>query len=121
MCRLGCCTEQRGRQRCCQTGFDRGGGDAGEGGAAVRGARYAGEVAKVGASRIVEGDANLVGVIQLASGECLRLRRVGERMKHRDQVDVRGAIRQGTRGDTQQFLDKLRDGGRLTPRGPRRS
>ena len=32
-------------------------GDAGEGGAAVGGARCAGEVAKVGASRIVEGDA----------------------------------------------------------------
>src|SRR6266496_6013243 len=87
-----------------------GGGDAGEGGPAVRGARYAGEVAKVGASRIVEGDANLIGVIRVRRGECLRLRRVGERLGAGDQVDVRGTIRQRCQGRWEQFLDKPGEG-----------
>ena len=84
-----------------------GGRDAGEGGPAVRGARYAGEVAKVGASRIVEGDANLVGVIGVGGRECLRLRRVGGRLGTGDQVDVRGTIRQGCRGDGSSFWTSL--------------
>ena len=42
--------------------------------------RYAREVAKVGASRIVESDDDLIGIIGVGRGECLRLRRVGERV-----------------------------------------
>ena len=99
-----------------------GGGDAGEGGPAVRGARYAGEVAKVGASRIVEGDANLVGIIGVRRGVCLRLRCVGERLSAGDQVDVRGTIRQGCPGRWQQFLDKLGEARwKVYLRVPRRS
>src|SRR5262249_18340635 len=82
-----------------------GGGDPGEGGAAVRGARYAREVAKASASRIVEGDANLVGVIRVGRGECLRLRRVGERLGASDEVDVRGTICQRSH----QLLNKARE------------
>ena len=89
-----------------------GGRDAGEGGPAVRGARYAGEVAKVGASRIVEGDANLVGIIGVGGRECLRLRRVGGRLGAGDQVDVRGTKCHWCQGRWQQFLDKLGEGAR---------
>src|SRR4029077_5273323 len=87
-------------------------GDAGEGGAAVRGARYAREVARVGASRIVEGDANLVGVVWVRCSECLRLCSVGERLGAGDQVDVPGTICQGCQGGWQQLLDKPGEGAR---------
>ena len=57
--------------------------------------RYAGEVAGVGASRIVEATHNLVGIIGVGGSECLRLRNVGRGFGPGDQVDVRGTIRQG--------------------------
>src|SRR5262249_25507851 len=78
-------------------------GDAGECVAAVSGTRYAREVARVGASRIVEGDANLGGIIRVSCNECLRLRRVGEGLSASDQVDVRATELRKFR---HQFLDK---------------
>src|SRR5216684_1996892 len=89
-------------------------GEAGEGGAPVGGDRCAGDVVAGGASRVVVGDDDLVGVIWVSRSECLRLGNVGRSLRAGDQVDVRGAIRQGR----QQFLDKLVDG---TESGSRRS
>ena len=57
---------------------------------------------KLGASRIVESDDDLIGVIRVGRGECLRLRRVGECLGSSDQVDVPSTIRQG-RGDGSSF------------------
>ena len=81
-------------------------GDAGEGGAAVGGARYTGEIVACGASRIVEGDTNLVGVIWVSRRVRLRLNNVGGRLGASDQIDIRGAICQRCL----QLLDQPREG-----------
>jgi len=82
-------------------------GDSGESGTAVCGARYAREVVGVRASGVIEGGANLHGVIRVSRSVCLRLNNVGGRLSAGDQVYVGGAIRQG---DWQQFLHQLREG-----------
>ena len=81
-------------------------GDAGEGDAAVGGARYAREVAEGRASRVVESDANLVGVIRVGRSVCLRLNNVRRGFGAGDQVNIRAAICQGGC----QFIEKLREG-----------
>ena len=97
-----------------------GGGDAGEGGAAVGGDDTPEKLTKVGASRIVEGDdtwSGLSGLAVVNVSDCVML---GSGLGAGDQVDVRGTIRQGARGDGSSFwisCEKALAGGscRATP------
>src|SRR5207249_2738894 len=70
-----------------------GGGEAGEGNAAVSGDRCAGDVDRGGeaASRVVVADEYLVGVIWVTRSECLRLGNVRRSLEAGDQVDVQSA------------------------------
>src|SRR5450432_2667454 len=78
-------------------------GDTGEGGSAVTGDRYTGEIAGGGASRIVVGDDHLVGVIWISRSVGLRLDSARRGLGAGDQVDVRAAKGQGR----QRILDNV--------------